>query len=130
MTSQAAVFAAAFEHAHEAFYAVDDGGAIAAWNPAAERLYGYTAAEAVGRPAALLDLPVERDGLAAAALPPAAAGRASASSGSATRAAASCGPPSGSSPSSRSSRSVRRVSGRPCWCAPWTPAGGSARRTI
>jgi eukaryotic-like serine/threonine-protein kinase len=75
MTSPAAVFAAAFEHAHEAFFAVDDGGAIAAWNPAAERLYGYTAAEALGRPAALLDLPAERDGLGAAALSPAAGGR-------------------------------------------------------
>src|SRR5690348_12381404 len=75
MTSPAAVFAAAFEHAHEAFFTVDDGGAIAAWNPAAERLYGYTAAEALGRPAALLDFPAARDGLGAAALPPAAGGR-------------------------------------------------------
>jgi PAS domain S-box-containing protein len=75
MTSPAAVFAAAFEHAHEAFFAVDAGGAIAAWNPAAERLYGYTAAEALGRPVALLDFPAERDGLASAVLPPAAGGR-------------------------------------------------------
>jgi PAS domain S-box-containing protein len=75
MTDPAAVFAAAFEHAREAFYAVDAGGAIAAWNPAAERLYGYTAAEALGRPVALLDFPAERDGLAGAALSPAAGGR-------------------------------------------------------
>jgi PAS domain S-box-containing protein len=75
MTSREAVFAAAFEHAHEAFFVVDAAGAIAAWNPAAERLYGYTAAEALGRPAALLGFPEERAGLAGTALSAAAAGR-------------------------------------------------------
>lgn len=75
MTSPAAVFAAAFEHAHEAFFAVDAAGAIAAWNPAAERLYGYAAAEALGRPVALLDCPAERDGLAGADLSPPGGGR-------------------------------------------------------
>ena len=37
-------------------------GTITSWNPAAERLYGYTAAEAVGQPISLLvppDLPDE-----------------------------------------------------------------------
>ena len=75
MTIPAAVLAAAFEHAHEAFFVVDSAGAIAAWNPAAERLYGYTAAEVLGRQIALLGFPEERAGLAAA-LSPAAAGRA------------------------------------------------------
>jgi PAS domain S-box-containing protein len=61
----AALFARAFEHAHEAFVAVDGGGAITAWNPAAERLYGYTAAEAVGHSLDLLCFPEERADLAA-----------------------------------------------------------------
>lgn len=33
----------------EAAYAVDQNGVIVAWNPAATRLFGYTASEAVGR---------------------------------------------------------------------------------
>jgi non-specific serine/threonine protein kinase/serine/threonine-protein kinase len=54
------LFPRAFERAHEAFVAADAGGVITAWNPAAERFYGYTAAEAVGRPLDLLCFPEER----------------------------------------------------------------------
>ena len=63
----AGFFLQAFEHAHEAFAAVGSDGDIAAWNPAAESLYGYTAAEAVGRPLDLLCFPEERLDLAAVA---------------------------------------------------------------
>jgi PAS domain S-box-containing protein len=31
-----------FEQGHEAFVLLDAGGAVAAWSPAAERLFGYT----------------------------------------------------------------------------------------
>jgi len=75
MTSPAAIFAAAFAHAHEAFLVVDADGAIAAWNPAAEELYGYSAAEALGRPAALLAFPEDRSGIGGAVLSPAAGAR-------------------------------------------------------
>ncbi len=34
--------------AHDAFISVDAGGRIAAWNPAAERLFGWSAEEAIG----------------------------------------------------------------------------------
>ena len=36
-------------------------GVIASWNPAAERMYGYAAAEIVGRPATVLYPPGEED---------------------------------------------------------------------
>lgn len=54
----------AMEQAHEAFVAVNAGGSIAAWNAAAERLYGYTAAEVLGRPVEILYFPAERFELA------------------------------------------------------------------
>ena len=37
------------ESAHDAFIALDAGSRIVDWNPAAERLFGWTAVEAVGR---------------------------------------------------------------------------------
>jgi PAS domain S-box-containing protein len=40
------------DSAHEAFVAVDRGGAITDWNPHAERTFGWTRAEALGRPLA------------------------------------------------------------------------------
>jgi PAS domain S-box-containing protein len=45
----AALYRQAFEEAHDAFIVLDAGGAITAWSVAAERLYGYTAAEVTGR---------------------------------------------------------------------------------
>lgn len=53
--------AAAVEACDDAIIANDLHGAIDAWNPAAERLYGYTRAEAVGRPIAMLVPPEVRD---------------------------------------------------------------------
>src|SRR5438034_7726437 len=40
-------------------------GIITSWSPAAERLYGYTAAEVIGKPIALLAPPERRDELPA-----------------------------------------------------------------
>ena len=42
--------AAVLTHAHDAILSVDSGGMIVSWNPAAERLFGYSQQEAVGRP--------------------------------------------------------------------------------
>jgi PAS domain S-box-containing protein len=44
----------------DAIWAQTPDGRIRSWNPAAERLYGYSAAEMIGRPAALL---VPNDGM-------------------------------------------------------------------
>ena len=53
--------AAAVESSDDAIIANDLNGTIEAWNPAAERLYGYTQAEAVGRPIAMLVSPEVRE---------------------------------------------------------------------
>src|SRR5919202_4123962 len=45
----------------DAILAKDLAGMITDWNPAAERLYGYSAQEAIGRPVAML-VPPERAG--------------------------------------------------------------------
>lgn len=66
----------ALERAREAVIQADEGGVIAAWNAAAERLYGYAAAEAIGRPLDLLCFPEERGDLGALALARAGAGNA------------------------------------------------------
>lgn len=47
------------ESTTDAIISLSPGGAITTWNPGAERLYGYSADEAVGRPAAIL-VPPER----------------------------------------------------------------------
>ena len=46
---------------HDAILAKDRDARITLWNPAAERLYGYSAEEAVGRPVAII-VPPERAG--------------------------------------------------------------------
>ena len=47
--------------ASDAIYSKDRNATITSWNPAAERLYGYTAEEAVGAPIAML-IPEDRRG--------------------------------------------------------------------
>ncbi|XVU27801.1 diguanylate cyclase domain-containing protein [Actinoplanes sp. CA-054009] len=51
------VLPAVLDVAPVAFVGVDDTGRVVAWNPAAERLFGYTTAEALGRPVATLIVP-------------------------------------------------------------------------
>jgi PAS domain S-box-containing protein len=43
------LFSAAVESSHDAIVTISLDGSITGWNPAAERLFGHTAAEAVGR---------------------------------------------------------------------------------
>jgi two-component system CheB/CheR fusion protein len=45
------------ESSDDAIITVDFGGEITSWNKAAEGLYGYTAAEAIGKPLTMLTLP-------------------------------------------------------------------------
>jgi PAS domain S-box-containing protein len=45
------------DHAHEAFVAMDAGGLVIDWNPQAQRTFGWSAEEAVGRVLADLIIP-------------------------------------------------------------------------
>ena len=58
-STDTSLFSQTFEHAHDAFVVLDDAGAVSAWSPAAERLYGYTAGEVKGRTLDLLRVPEE-----------------------------------------------------------------------
>jgi two-component system, cell cycle sensor histidine kinase and response regulator CckA len=49
-----ATLATVVEHSDDAIIGLTPDGLITAWNGGAERLFGYTAAEALGRPAAVL----------------------------------------------------------------------------
>ena len=53
----AQLLAAIVESTDDAILAKDMNGIVRAWNAGAERMYGYTAAEIVGRPVALLEPP-------------------------------------------------------------------------
>lgn len=51
--------AAIIEWSNDAIIGTDDRDVITSWNPAAERLFGFTASEAVGRPFEMLVPPAE-----------------------------------------------------------------------
>ena len=57
----ARLFAAMVNSSDDAIVGETLGGVIASWNPAAEGIYGYAAAEIVGRPATVLCPPGEED---------------------------------------------------------------------
>ena len=88
-----AFLAAMVQASHDAILGVDPGGTIRAWNAGAEELYGYTAAEAIGRPVTLI-------------VPPELQEKPRGSSNGSGKA-------SGSNPLSRSG-SPRTVAGSPC----------------
>ena len=48
------------EHSEDAIISQDLDGQITSWNPAAERMYGYAAAEAIGQPIRLI-IPADRE---------------------------------------------------------------------
>ncbi|MGH2956730.1 MAG: SpoIIE family protein phosphatase [Solirubrobacterales bacterium] len=54
-------FEALVESSEDAFLSKDTRGVITTWNPAAERLYGYSAEEAIGEPITLI-IPEDRAG--------------------------------------------------------------------
>ena len=60
---QAAVFAAMVEYSDDAIISKSLAGQIETWNTGATRLYGYTAAEAIGQPISLLAPPDHTDEL-------------------------------------------------------------------
>jgi PAS domain S-box-containing protein len=49
-----ALLAAVVASSMDAVFSIDTDASIQTWNSAAEQLYGYTAAEAIGQPLALL----------------------------------------------------------------------------
>ena len=57
--------AAVVESSHDAVIGKDLAGHITSWNKGAEKMYGYTAAEAVGQPVSILAPPALEDELAA-----------------------------------------------------------------
>ncbi|BFU47556.1 ATP-binding protein [Krasilnikovia sp. MM14-A1004] len=58
-----AMLAAIVEQSADATVALTLDGTITAWNSGAERIYGYTATEAIGRSAAMVLIPTRRDTL-------------------------------------------------------------------
>jgi PAS domain S-box-containing protein len=52
--SHRATLAAVVEHSDDAIIGTTPAGTVTAWNGGAERLFGYTAAEVIGHPAAML----------------------------------------------------------------------------
>ena len=55
------LYAAAVHSSNLAFLTTDRGGLITGWNPGAERLFGYSAEEAIGRDTEMLVPPERRD---------------------------------------------------------------------
>src|SRR3954454_7619681 len=54
-----ALMSAVLDAALDAVVAIDGGGRVVEWNPAAERMFGYRAADALGRELAALIVPAE-----------------------------------------------------------------------
>ncbi len=52
---------AVVESANDAIFTVDSDCVITTWNPAAERLFGYSAQEAIGKPASIIATPEQQD---------------------------------------------------------------------
>jgi two-component system cell cycle sensor histidine kinase/response regulator CckA len=59
MATELAEKAAIVEHSHDAIFSHTVEGSITSWNPAAERVYGYTASEMIGRSISIL-MPKDR----------------------------------------------------------------------
>src|SRR5262249_49882935 len=55
------------EQSSDAIFSCDQSGLVTSWNQGATRLYGYAAADAIGRPLDALDLLDSRNSLGAAA---------------------------------------------------------------
>ncbi|HSB70977.1 MAG TPA: PAS domain S-box protein [Candidatus Methylomirabilis sp.] len=55
------LLAAVVESSHDAIYSLDPDDAITSWNPGAEQLFGYTAAEVKGQPVWFLVPPESRE---------------------------------------------------------------------
>jgi PAS domain S-box-containing protein len=61
MEADLALHASVTNAAHDALISIDRNGIIETWNPGAERLFGYSAAEAIGSHARLLSAPEQHD---------------------------------------------------------------------
>ncbi len=58
---QLALFSAIIDSSHDAIIGKSLDGIVTSWNPGAEHLYGYTAAEMIGQPISML-MPPDRSG--------------------------------------------------------------------
>jgi len=61
MGAELAYLAAIVESSDDAIIGITPDGRIASWNNGAKNIYGYNAAEILGRPVAILALPERQD---------------------------------------------------------------------